>query len=165
MVRKSSRECFIQTYLPRFSLVFLFVFGMRDCTRVREQHFPSDQVTLIFLKQRDHFGISACDIFLLFSIYSAGFQKLFKCYLCVQNTQARKARFTLYQMIIRKQIYKFKFHTQTRGNLSLQNFYKTLSVYMYAFKGEMCVDYTIYVFDYCRMSVININFIFLQYQL
>lgn len=73
MVRKSSRACFIQTYLPRFSLVFLFVFGMRDCTRVGEQHFPSDQVTLIFLKQRDHFGISACDIFLLLSIYSAGF--------------------------------------------------------------------------------------------
>lgn len=26
----------------------------------------------------------------------------------------------------------------------------------------MCVDYTIYVFDYCRISVININFIFLE---
>lgn len=73
MVRKSSRECVIQTYLTLFSLVFFFVFGMCDCTWVEEQHFPSDQSTLIFLKQRDHFGISACDIFL--SIYSEGFYK------------------------------------------------------------------------------------------
>lgn len=79
MVRKSSRACFIQTYLTPFSLVFLFIFGISDCTQVEELYFPSDQITLSFLKQRAHFRISVCDIFFSLPIYSQDFYRLFKC--------------------------------------------------------------------------------------
>lgn len=33
---------------------------------------------------------------------------------------------------------------------------------MYVFKAEMCTEYSIYLFGYCRISVINVNFIFLE---
>lgn len=78
MVRKSSRECFIQTYLTLFSSAFLSMFDICDCTQV-EEYFPSDQITLSCLKQGAHFGISACGIFFSLSIYSQDFYKLFKC--------------------------------------------------------------------------------------
>jgi len=64
--------------------------------------------------------------------------------------------------MIRKQIYKFERHIQTRDNLNLQNYYKILSIYWYVFKAEMFTDYIICLFGYCRISVIDINFIFFE---
>lgn len=51
---------------------------------------------------------------------------------------------------------------QTKDNLNVQNYCQILSIWMYAFKVEMHTEYTIYFFDCCRISVININLIFLE---